>query len=333
MKNFTSIFAACTVSIALQAQSFDFSTNPFSNGWTSVDETTSSNSFTYSGTESISYNITSSTETAVMHTPITSTAIANNFCASFKITPSNPNNYNTFFPMLLAPQAQPGPDFHPWRKNPLDPNIAGDPQNINLIGVAITHSELKFLHREGNSMTSSILQSFSSPLNLAANTSYWVKLSVMNGTQANLSVYSDADMTMELRNQDYTIPDLGAFTELYITNCNGNSATDQQGTLDDYLINNCAIPLGLNESTSLSAEDITLFPDPTSGAFKLHLPEGHNFQNLSIYDASQRLVARLEVDVQSNLISYDCSSFGSGVYTIILSGSNSRMSKRLVVSK
>ena len=100
-----------------------------------------------------------------------------------------------------------------------------------------------------------------------ANTDYWVKLEVIDALNTRLSVFSNEAMTSTLRTQIFTTPDLDPFNEIYIANCNGNSATSIYGKLDDYRINNCNVAF-VNELNTEN-DSWQLFPNPSSSVFEV----------------------------------------------------------------
>lgn len=223
-------------------QSFDFSTNPFTSGWTYYDDYNSSPTpgFEYNATlNRIDYKLSTSVEASFMHTQLNS-ALRKDYCVSFKITPSNSQNYNTFFPLILTPYQVTGSDVHPWRLNPVNPSLAGSVQNIDFLAIEVYSSQIRFFNKKGNTMTSTSIQSMSPPFYMDVNTSYWVKLEISNGTTAIVKVFQDASLTTEIASTTYTIPELDDMTHLYISNSNGNAYCTHFGSVDDYQINTCS---------------------------------------------------------------------------------------------
>ncbi|MCO5260597.1 MAG: hypothetical protein M9916_10680 [Crocinitomicaceae bacterium] len=220
---------------------YDFSNNPFSSGWNYYDDYNSSPNagFTYDAiNERINYSLNTSVEVSFLHTQL-SNPLSKNYCIVFEITPTNANNYNTFFPLILTPNQVTGSDIHPWRKNKINSNTAGPVQSVDFIAIEIFSNELRFFNHTASNTTNVSIQSMSPAFHLTANTSYWVKLEVMNQTTAIITIYSDYSLNNVLAFSQFTIPVLEDMNHLYIANSNGNSYCTQYGHLDNYYINMC----------------------------------------------------------------------------------------------
>lgn len=263
-----SLFSFILVSLVINAQSvvYDFSQNPLSNGWSSIIDAGSGNGITYDASgQQIQFDITTGVNKNFIHRTLPS-ELKEPFCISFKIRPEA-SNQNSFFPILLTPNSLSGPNDHPWRMNTPDNFTAGAIQTLDLLGVFVTHMEIKFINRNDNNVPAGSIVSFTQPFNMSANTDYWVKLEVIDALNTRLSVFSNEAMTSTLRTQIFTTPDLDPFNEIYIANCNGNSATSIYGKLDDYRINNCNVAF-VNELNTEN-DSWQLFPNPSSSVFEV----------------------------------------------------------------
>lgn len=244
MKKTIILLAAAFASWSAAAQTFNFSNDPATSGWTVVN--TPGVGWTWDNpNDEMDYNITTGTGNNFLHRP-TPFVLGDQFSVSFRLR-TGANQNNTFFPLMLTPNALAGPaNMHPWRLDPTP--AAGALQNIDLLGVGITNQRVSLLARLGNTGTG--LTSFTNPLDLTANTSYWFLLERICETTVRLRVFSNAAMTTTLRDETFTIPSLANMSEIYIANCNGNSSTNQTGSVDDYTFgdsdNTCCAPNSIN---------------------------------------------------------------------------------------
>lgn len=243
MRTFTLFILVLLTGVANSQLIYDFSVDPLVNGWNYYDDYSS---LPYPGfshdvaNENIEYSLINETEISFLHTQLPN-ALGQNYCVSFKITPTNASNYNSFFPLLLTPVVPSGSDLHPWRQNAPSSSTAGPHQNLDLIGVEALGLQVRFVHRDNDIVNSTTIQAFSSPFYMVDNQDYWIKLTVTNSTNAELAIYQDATFSNLLASQLYTIPVLSNMNHLYIANCNGNSSTIQYGLLDEYRINDCEV--------------------------------------------------------------------------------------------
>jgi hypothetical protein len=219
---------------------------------------------------------------------------------------------------MLSPNAMSGSDIHPWRLNANPNGSAGNPQNLDLLGVCVTNMEIKLLNRNGNVVDASSLLSFNQPFNMTANTDYWIKLEVEDATHTRLYVYSDATMSNELRNQLFTTPDLDPFNEIYIANCNGNSTTYIVGKLDDYVINKCSVA-GIEE-TKASTANWQMFPNPAATSFEIDGTE--TIDQIAVYDMKGEKVSVSSV-ITANHASVDVGTeIVNGIYMVEITTDN-----------
>lgn len=314
--------------ISAQTITYDFSQDPFANGWTSVTEPGSGNGVYYeSVNQRLRYDVTTGVENNFIHRTVPY-ALNDQFCVSFKVHPDT-TNYNAFFPLLLAPNNLTGSDIHPWRMNANQDGSAGNPQNLDIIGVMFSSMEIKFVNRNGNTYNASSLVSFTQPFSMTSNTDYWIKLEGVSATEARLSVYLDAAMTIDVRDQLFTIPDLASFNELYIANCNGNTATNQWGTLDDYVINRCSVAAIAEIAVSL--EEWELFPNPSTDLVTIRLDENaKQLSSILLIDGNGKTVVNQLVDQSNTEYSIDISTLSTGVYTVVLNGNKAFVPRRFV---
>jgi hypothetical protein len=331
MKKITLLLTASLSSCVLVAQTvtYDFSQDPIANGWTSVIEPGSGAGITYDASgNQLSFDITTGVENNFIHRTLPY-SLNDRFCVSFKIHP-DATNQNTFFPLLLSPNAMSGSDIHPWRLNANPNGSAGNPQNLDLLGVCVTNMEIKFLNRNGNLFDASTLLSFTQPFNMTANVDYWIKLEVEDATHTRLYVYSDAAMSNELRNQLFTMPDLESFNEIYITNCNGNSGTYIVGKLDDYIINLCSV--ADIEETAIAAPVWQMYPNPSANVFEINGTE--TIDRILVYDLKGDKVS-FTSSIVANSASVELSNdLVNGVYLVEIVAANGSSSKmRLTLQK
>lgn len=319
MNKITLLLTASLSSCFLVAQTitYDFSQNPLANGWTSVIEPGSGNGITYDASgQQIQFDITTGVENNFIHRTLPY-SLSDLFCVSFKIHP-DATNQNSFFPLMLSPNAMSGSDIHPWRLNANPNGSAGNPQNLDLLGVCVTNMEIKLLNRNGNVVDASSLLSFSQPFNMTANTDYWIKLEVEDATHTRLYVYSDAAMSNELRNQLFTTPDLDPFNEIYIANCNGNSTTFIVGKLDDYVINKCSVA-DIEETESFNP-NWQLYPNPATNAFEIDGIE--TIDQIAVYDMKGEKVSVSSV-ITANHASVDVGTeIVNGIYMVEITTDN-----------
>lgn len=320
------IFLLATFSISafcsFSQVTYDFSADPFSNGWNFYD-TYNGSGFTYaSGSQAVSYQLTTSTEVSVLHKTLPY-MLNENFCVSFKITPASSQNYNAFFPLLLAPEEQTG-NMHPWRQDPQG-GTAGPMQTMDLIGVFGSGNELRFVYR--NNATYTIIP-MSPAFNMSSGVSYWIKLSQHNFTSVTLSVYSDAGMTSQLATTSYVIPQLDAFNDLYIANCNGNTETDQYGLLDDYVINGCDdMNLGVKDN---SEADFNLYPNPATQKVTIDAGNLGNVKEIQLLSESGQIIRTIDVSASSDSHELSLANVASGVYLVGISSDEGQRFKPLV---
>ena len=78
----------------------------------------------------------------------------------------------------------------------------------------------------------------------------------------------------------------------------------------------------------LQTPELTIYPNPTSGTVSVELPEPNGI--LHIYDATGRLVERIETDSPS--VSFDASGFPSGLYLLRHTSANGTSTSRLIVN-
>lgn len=331
MKKITLLLTASLSSCVLVAQTvtYDFSQDPIANGWTSVNEPGSGAGITYDASgNQLSFDITTGVENNFIHRTLPY-SLNDRFCVSFKIHP-DATNQNTFFPLLLSPNAMSGSDIHPWRLNANPNGSAGNPQNLDLLGVCVTNMEIKFLNRNGNSFISSSLPSFTQPFEMSPDTDYWVKLESEGPTQARLSVYSDENMTVELRNELFTMPDLESFNEIYIANCNGNWTTNQIGKLDDYVINLCSV--ADIEETAIAAPVWQMYPNPSTNVFEINGTE--IIDRILVYDLKGDKVSFTSSIVASSALVELSNDLVNGVYLVeIVAANGSSSIMRLTLQK
>ncbi|HLP56796.1 MAG TPA: T9SS type A sorting domain-containing protein [Fluviicola sp.] len=312
--------------LSAQTITYDFAQDPMANGWTSVIDPGSGIGFTYDASgQRVQFDITAEVENNFIHRTLPY-SLSDRFCVSFKIHPDAANQ-NTFFPLLLSQMGLSGAsDIHPWRMD--YDGAVGDFQNIDLTGVCVTHMEVKFLNRNGNTVNASSLVSFTQPFNMTADTDYWIKLEVEDATHTRLSVYSDAAMSNELRNQLFTTPDLDPFNEIYIANCNGNSTTNISGSVDDYVINKCSVA-GMIEAET-GAPVWQMYPNPAAATFEINGTE--NIDRIMVYDmkgskvsfTSSIIANRASVEISDELV--------NGVYLVEITAKNgSSSTMRLTV--
>lgn len=262
-----------------QTITYDFNQDPLANGWSSVIDAGSGNGITYnSSQQNVLVDISTGVEKNFIHTTLPYT-LKDHFCVSFKIRPEA-YNQNSFFPLILTPTSLPQPNDHPWRMNTPDGSTVGAIQTMDLLGVFVTHMEIKFINRNDNTINANSIVSYSSPFYMNPNTDYWVKLELVNPTSTRLTVYSDAAMTNELRNQLFVTPVLDAFNELYIANCNGNSYTSIVVKLDDYVINKCSV-VGVQEQT-MNENTWVIFPNPTVNSFEIN--GSNQIESIQVFD-------------------------------------------------
>lgn len=315
--------------LVAQTVTYDFSQDPIANGWTSVIEPGSGAGITYDASgNQLSFDITTGVENNFIHRTLPY-SLNDRFCVSFKIHPDT-TSQNTFFPLLLSPNAMSGSDIHPWRLNANPNGSAGNPQNLDLLGVCVTNMEIKFLNRNGNSFISSSLLSFTQPFEMSPDTDYWVKLESEGPTQARLSVFSDQNMTIELRNELFTMPDLESFNEIYIANCNGNWTTNQIGKLDDYVINLCSV--ADLEETAITAPVWQMYPNPSTNVFEINGTE--TIDRILVYDMKGDKVS-FTSSIVDNSASVELSNdLVNGVYLVeIVAANGSSSIMRLTLQK
>jgi hypothetical protein len=325
--SFSSIF----LTFALNAQSvvYDFVQNPLSNGWSSVIDAGSGNGITYdASSQQIQFDITTGVNKNFIHRTLPS-ELKEPFCISFKIRPEA-SNQNSFFPMLLTPNSLSGPNDHPWRMNTPDNFTAGAIQTLDLLGVFITHMEIKFINRNDNNVPAGSIVSFTQPFNMSPNTDYWVKLEVIDALNTRLSVFSDESMTSTLRTQIFPTPNLDPFNEIYIANCNGNSATSIYGKLDDYRINNCNVAF----VDELNAENDSwlLFPNPSSSIYELKGTK--KIDLITVYDLKGSKVVHESI-INNNLASVILNDANdNGVYILEISAEDGTIFRtRIILQK
>lgn len=248
-KNFFITFFVALISINGISQTlYTFSSDPLSNGWTYFDDY---NSTPYPGFEydaanqRIEYKLQTTVDASFVHIDLPE-VLSENYCVSFKITPTNSNNYNTFFPLILTPYELTGTDLHPWRQNPISSTVAGPMQNIDFLALEVMSSQVRFFNRDNDINSPTMIQSLVPEFYLSTGVSYWVELEITNSTEATVRIFSDAAMSNQLASTSYIIPLLDDMTHMYISNSNGNTSCTQFGFLDDYSINRCST-LDLNE--------------------------------------------------------------------------------------
>lgn len=240
MKNILLILLLNITLLASSQVVYDFSNNPTTNGWTYYDNYSSNPTaaFTYDATnERIQYSFNIGVEIALLHRALPS-QLANNYCVSLKITPTNSNNYNSWFPLILTPSEQLGTHLHPHRQNAINPTTAGPFQNLDFLAIEISDDQLRLCYRDNNN--SNTYLPMTPAFNLNINYAYWIKLEVINSTSVELSVYQDENFNTLLATTSYSIPALESMNHLYIANNNGNSTSTHNGYLDDYKIDICS---------------------------------------------------------------------------------------------
>lgn len=288
---------------------YDFAQDPFLTGWSSVIDPNSGNGITYDAIgEQIQFDITTGVKKNFIHRTLPS-ELKEPFCVTFKIHPEA-NNQNSFFPLALTPNSLSGADDHPWRMNTPDNVSAGPIQTLDLLGVLVTHMEIKFINRNDNVISPSSIASFTQPFNMSSNTDYWIKLEVIDSLNTRLSVFSDAAMTNMLRDQIFPTPDLDPFNEIYIANSNGNSGTSISGKLDDYTINSCVFTF--IEETTEENDSWSVFPNPSSSIFELTGKK--NIATVAIYDVMGAIVSS-DIIVNKNHASLELED-ENGIYFV-----------------
>lgn len=314
----------CSVHTFAQ-QTFDFFLDPETTGWEYYSDV-QSGGFSYAGGQgAINYSIITGTGSQFYHRDL-DPILRNNYCVSIKIMPYE-NNYNTFFPLLLTEAEQQGPNYHPWRENPIG-MAAGPLQNLDLIGIEVFGMEIRFVHRNDNLSPGSIIQSLTPACIMSSGGAYWVRLEVSNVTNADIRVFTDEAQTQQIASGQFTIPALEDLTHLYIANGNGNSNTSQYGVLDDYIINNCF----LETTEELIQPEALVFPNPADGTATIEL--SHSFDEIAgirVIDYSGRIMYQSEVAAGEQNISLPLTHFSNGTYIVDISTSTAHIRKELVV--
>lgn len=309
---------------------YDFTADPLTNGWSYYDDYASPGTPDFNhnmANGNIEYALTNNTQSSIFHTQLDST-LSKDYCVSFKITPTDVNNYNSFFPLLLAPYEIGGSDPHPWRMNGISPSTCGAIQNLDLIGVMIQGTEIQFLHRDNDIVTGTTVQSFSSPFNMQTNYDYWIKLDVSNTTTVNFSVYQDAAFTNQLATETFTIAILDDMNHLYIADGNGNSTTTQFGILDDYKVNMCSVE-GLEEEI-IAEDNLYVYPNPVSNVTNVDLPANHGYDLLKVMDFQGKLIMTQAISEFEQTVAIDCETLAAGSYFVTLIGDNKREVIKLI---
>ncbi len=304
---------------------YDFTADPLTNGWSYYDDYGSSPApaFVHNPTNgNIDFNFYTYMEVSIFHTPLPS-ALSKNYCVSFKITPTNSNNYNGWFPLLLAPYEIGGTDPHPWRLNAPSSVQDGAFQNLDIIGVVVGGLQVGFAHRD-NDIISNNLQFLNNPFTMQANYDYWIKLELYNDTIATLSIYQDAAFSNQLATETFMIPDLEDMNHLYIANSNGaTSGSIQNGLLDDYVIDNCSIG-GVQEN---DANNVLLYPNPATD--KVYIESDLLIEDVTIIDFLGRIV---EID-RTGLAEINVSSLTPGAYVVLITTENGLVSRIPLIKK
>jgi hypothetical protein len=281
-------------SMALFAQTYNFSNNPVAGGWTVVNTNNSNGAgISWDGSSGVlQYDLQSGDLADVgtnkyFFTRPTPYTLGDQFSVSFKIRPEAGHQNNSIFPLLLTPNALAGPNNnHPWRLDYVNPNV-GNPQNLNLLGVAVVNNEVRLVARLGNA-AAGVLIPFATPYTLTGDTDYWIKLERMCPTSVRLSVYTNSAMTTPAVQQLFTIPTLGNLNTMYIANCNGNAGMDQRCTVDDYTFGEpditCCSPNAITGPTTICRTTVT-------GNFSVDV-SGDNIQDMdwSVSPAGPTLV-------------------------------------------
>lgn len=217
---------------------YDFSTNPFLNGWFYYDTFGSSPNaeFSYNALyQRIDYNIFTSTDISIFHRQLPF-ALTTDYNVSFQITPTSTLNYNTFFPLILTPYEITSPGFHPWRENAISQVQAGGMQNLDFLAMEILSNEVRLFSRNDDIISPNLIQSLNPPFYLQVNQSYWIALIISNSINAEVKISSDANFNTILASSTFVIPMLDSMNHIYIANSNGNTGCVQQGFLDDYKV-------------------------------------------------------------------------------------------------
>jgi hypothetical protein len=329
MKPLLLIVCTATAFFSYSQTLYDFTNDPLANGWNYYDNYSSSPNagFAYDPiNDNIQYAMNTGTEISFLHTDLPY-VLSKDFCVSFKITPTDASNYNTMFPLLLSPTEMTGTHLHPWRQNAINAWTAGPAQNLDLLGVEVMSNQIRFLHRNDNTLNSTTIQSFSTPFYMTTNVSYWIRMSVINTTTVELSVYNNASFTAPLVTQTFNIPVLDDMYHLYIANSNGNSNSTQYGKLDDYRINQCG---SLNIKEEIISKKLVLYPNPTNNICTISLPSDHEMNSIDVLDNHGKVVFSKSIIPEDQAVAIDCSFLEPGIYFVTVKNNTNSILLKLV---
>ncbi len=297
-------------------QIYHFEDASYTDDWDYYDNFSSipEASFTYDAiNERIRYDVTTGTETSFMRVALNDSiggfygVFDHYYSASFKITPDN-GNTSSFIPLLLSADSLTQPNNHPWRTDNAGGG-AGALQDLDILGINISGSEVRLISRDDDNSATTV--SFTSPFMMTAEEDYWIRIESSGATEVIMSVYSDEDMLDELASQEITIPSLKSFKFLYLANSNGNTASDQHGYLDDYIVKKGDVDNVVLHTFTNDLENPFVSPNPVSE--RLFLSDELNFNNLNIYN-SQGMKESASVNQESKTI--DVSEMSAGLYIL-----------------
>lgn len=265
-------------------ETYSFENDPLANGWTYYDNYNSQPNpgFSHNSTnQALNFELNTGVEVSFLNRTLNN-ELTSDYCVYFSILPTE-TNYNTFFPLLLAESKLTGNDLHPWRKNATN-GVVGDFQNLDIIGVEVLGLQIRFVHRNDNN-ANNLIQSLNTPFYMVANQKYYVKLSVVNGTQASITISNNSAFSSVLAESTYTIPMLNNMNEIYIANCNGNSNTSQFGLLDDYTFSEGCT---LNIHSEVNEEPKIVYNIESE---LIEIESNKSFEKVTVYDVTGKKVS------------------------------------------
>jgi len=119
---------------------------------------------------------------------------------------------------------------------------------------------------------------------------------------------------------DYTVQKEGFEQE------NGTVVVDNGPVTESVALSEIISAIG-----QLNKEDISIYPNPSSGNFNIELvPQNANFNSVSIYTSEGRMV-KTKNKIQSQVIHFNLSDLNSGLYFVVLHTDSQNIYKKIVI--
>jgi hypothetical protein len=88
----------------------------------------------------------------------------------------------------------------------------------------------------------------------------------------------------------------------------------------------------LEETKSINKEDLSIFPNPSSGIFTINLGNDVKFGNVKIYDQLGKPVKEISIE-NANKVDIDLSNFANDMYIVKIDLGNELIVRKIIVSK